>query len=91
MLRVSAPVLYGRRYLAPVVASYLSRNPKMRVALSLADRRVNFVEEAVDVAIRVGPLDDSTTRRSPRGHAGKTRLALGLIGPCASPSTSTTR
>lgn len=60
VLKVSAPVLYGRRYLAPVVASYLRRYPKMKVELSLSDRRVNFVEESVDVAIRVGPLDDST-------------------------------
>ncbi len=60
LLRISAPVLYGRRYLMPVVAAYLARHPKVRVELVLSDRRVNFTEDAVDLAIRVGPLDDST-------------------------------
>ncbi|MDP2274647.1 MAG: LysR family transcriptional regulator [Archangium sp.] len=60
LLRISAPVLYGRKYLMPVVAAYLARYPKVRVELLLSDRRVNFTEDAVDLAIRVGPLDDST-------------------------------
>lgn len=60
VLRVSAPVLYGRRYLAPVLASYLERYPKLRVELLLADRRVNLVEEGLDLAIRIGVLEDSS-------------------------------
>jgi molybdate transport repressor ModE-like protein len=60
LLRVSAPVLYGRRYLMPVMAAYLARHPKVRVEVVLSDRRVNFAEEAFDLAIRVGPLDDSS-------------------------------
>lgn len=65
LLRVSAPVLYGRRYLLSVVADYLKQYPRMQVDLALTDRRVNFIEEAVDLAVRVGPLDDSslTARR----------------------------
>lgn len=70
LLRVSAPTLYGRRYLAKVVASYLARFPRVHIELSLSDRRVNLIEEGVDVAIRVGLLNDSTlsARRLGEGH-----------------------
>lgn len=70
LLKVSTPVLYGRRYLAPVVASYLSAYPKTRVELSLSDRRVDLIDEGVDLAIRVGQLDDSTlsARKLGEGH-----------------------
>ena len=70
LLRVSAPVLYGRRFLAPVVADYLGRYPKARVEIVLADRRVNLIEEVLDLAIRVGALDDSslTARKLGEGH-----------------------
>jgi DNA-binding transcriptional LysR family regulator len=60
LLRVSVPVLYGRRYLAPVIADFMTRYPKVRVEVVLADRRVNLVEEGFDLAIRVGALDDSS-------------------------------
>jgi DNA-binding transcriptional LysR family regulator len=60
LLRISAPMLYGRRYLAPVVADFLERYPQLRVELMLVDRRVNLVEEGFDLAIRVGELDDSS-------------------------------
>ncbi len=70
LLRVSAPVLYGRRYLAPVVASYLSQYPETRVEIVLADRRVDLIEEGFDLAIRIGKLDDSSlaARKLGEGH-----------------------
>lgn len=70
LLRLSAPVLYGRRYLGPVVADYLRRYPAARVDLVLADRRVNLVEEGFDLAIRIGDLDDSSlaARKLGEGH-----------------------
>jgi DNA-binding transcriptional LysR family regulator len=70
VLRVSAPVLYGRRYLAPVVASYLCRYPKARVEIVLADRRADLLEEGLDLAIRIGELDDSSlaARKLGEGH-----------------------
>lgn len=69
-LRVSAPVLYGRRFLAPVVACYMQRHPKAIVELVLADRRVDLVAEGLDLAIRIGHLDDSslTARKLGEGH-----------------------
>ncbi len=71
LLRVSAPTLYGRRFLAPVVSDYLRRYPRARVDLALADRRVNLIEEGFDLAIRIGELDDSslTARKLGEGHA----------------------
>ena len=69
LLRVSAPVLYGRRYFAPVISDFMTRYPQVRVEVVLADRRVNLVEEGFDLAIRVGALDDSslTVRKLGRG------------------------
>ncbi len=60
MLRVSAPVLYGRRFLAPVIAGFMTRHPRIRVEVMLADRRVNLIDEGIDLAIRIGALDDSS-------------------------------
>lgn len=70
LLRVSTPVLYGRRFLAPVVASFMQRHPKARVELLLVDRRVDLVAEGLDLAIRIGVLDDSslTARKLGEGH-----------------------
>ncbi|HET9620351.1 MAG TPA: LysR family transcriptional regulator [Kofleriaceae bacterium] len=68
VLRVSAPVLYGRRFLAPVVADYMRRFPAVRVEVVLADRRVNLIEEGFDLAIRVGALDDSSLRATKLGE-----------------------
>jgi DNA-binding transcriptional LysR family regulator len=78
LLRVSAPVLYGRRLLPPIVAAFIDEHPKVRIELILTDRRVNLIEEGVDVAIRVGPLDDSTLAAR--------RLALGYVYCVASPT-----
>jgi DNA-binding transcriptional LysR family regulator len=70
LLRVSAPYLYGRRYLAPVIADFLRRYPALRIELVLADRTVDLVEERFDLAIRVGRLKDSslTARKLAEGY-----------------------
>ncbi len=68
-LRVSAPVLYGRRFLAPVIADFLGRYPRARVEVVLSDRRVDLIEEGLDLAIRIGALDDSTLAARKLGDA----------------------
>lgn len=60
LLRVSAPVLYGRRFLGRVVVETLVRYPRLRIQIVLADRRVDLIEEGFDVAVRIGSLDDSS-------------------------------
>lgn len=70
-LRVTAPVLYGRRALGPLVAQFVRAHPQVRVELLLTDRRVDLIAEGIDLAIRVGELDDSslTARRLGEAHA----------------------
>jgi DNA-binding transcriptional LysR family regulator len=60
MLAVTAPLLFGRMHIAPVVVDYLRRYRKAAVNLLLTDRTVNLVEEGMDAAIRIGELADST-------------------------------
>ncbi len=59
LVRVTAPVLFGRRHVAPVVASFLDAHPETQVELTLADRNVDLVEEGLDVALRIGTLAQS--------------------------------
>jgi len=60
VLAVTAPLLFGRMHVAPVVVDYLRRYRKAAVSLLLTDRTVNLVEEGMDAAIRIGELADST-------------------------------
>ncbi len=59
-LRVTAPVSFGMRHLAPAIADYLIAYPDVSVDLSLDDPYVDLVEERFDLAIRVGQLADSS-------------------------------
>jgi DNA-binding transcriptional LysR family regulator len=64
-LRVATPVTFGAREIAPSLGPFLDAHPALRVELLMADRRVDLLDEGVDLAIRLGPLDDSSfvTRR----------------------------
>ena len=57
---VTAPAVFGRREVAPLVCELLARYPAVNAELVLADRVVDLVEEGVDVAVRIGALADST-------------------------------
>lgn len=59
-LRVSGPLSFGIRYLGPVIADFLGAHGGLEIELDLTDRRVDLVEEAFDVAIRIGRLADSS-------------------------------
>jgi DNA-binding transcriptional LysR family regulator len=59
-LRVTAPILFGRLHVLPIVTEFLGRFPDVSVALSLLDRPVDLVEEGLDVAVRIGALAESS-------------------------------
>jgi DNA-binding transcriptional LysR family regulator len=59
VLKVSMPLAYGLHRLGPVIAGYASRYAKVKLDLSLSDRKVDLVDEGFDVAIRIGRLVES--------------------------------
>lgn len=59
-LAVTAPVLFGQRHVTNGVSAFVERHPKVTVDVQLFDRVVNFVEEGIDVAVRIGELEDSS-------------------------------
>lgn len=60
LLRVTAPVLFGRRHVAPVVTAFLDLFPEVQAELILHDRNLDLIEEGIDVAVRIGHLSDSS-------------------------------
>lgn len=76
-LAITAPVLFGRRYVAPIVSEFVRRHPAVNAELLLLDRVVNLVEEGIDVGVRIGRLGDSSLVAMP---VGKVRRVV-----CASP------
>lgn len=59
-LTVTAPVMFGRRHVLPIVVELLQQYPELQVRLLLLDRVVRLVEEGVDIAIRIADLPDSS-------------------------------
>jgi len=72
-LTVSAPTVFGRMHVSPLMCEFLGAHPKVTGELLLADRMVNLVDEGVDLALRIGRLEDSSlvVRK-----AGETRRVL---------------
>lgn len=59
-LAITAPILFGRLHVLPIVAVFLADYTDVTARLMLLDRSVDLVEEGLDVAIRIGPLPDSS-------------------------------
>ena len=59
-LRITAPVQFGCRHIAPVVARFLDAQAGVEVELLLADRNIDLIDEGIDVALRIGRLADLT-------------------------------
>jgi DNA-binding transcriptional LysR family regulator len=59
-LVITAPTVFGRLYLLPVVTEFLKAYPDIDVRLMLTDRVVNLMEEHIDLAVRIGALADSS-------------------------------
>ena len=77
-LVISAPVVFGRLHLLPVVVEFLREFPDVDVRLVQADRIVNLLEEHVDLALRIGELTDGSLVAT---RVGEIRRVV-----CASPA-----
>ena len=59
-LTLSAPIVFGRLHVLPIVMAFLKHHPDIDIRLVLADRVVDLFEDHVDLAIRIGDLPDSS-------------------------------
>ena len=59
-IRMTGPVEFGQRHLTPALTALLGRYDHVRVNLLLLDRNVDLVDEGIDLALRIGPLADSS-------------------------------
>ena len=59
-LKVDLPVTYGKRFVLPLLAGLQLRHPGLALDIRLSDRNGDLVRDATDLAVRIGPLDDST-------------------------------
>ncbi|MFC3181531.1 LysR substrate-binding domain-containing protein [Cypionkella sinensis] len=77
-LTLTAPVVFGRLHVLPVVTAFLQTYPEIDIKLTLADRLLHLQDDHVDVAIRIGTLPDSRLRAIRLGEVQR------LV--CASPA-----
>ncbi|AWL11475.1 HTH-type transcriptional regulator YofA [Saliniradius amylolyticus] len=60
LLRVTAPVYFGENTLAPLLNQFLMDYPQVRLSLHMTNNKLDLIEHGFDLAIRLGPLSDST-------------------------------
>ncbi|VWX37057.1 MULTISPECIES: LysR family transcriptional regulator [unclassified Limnobacter] len=61
-VRISLPVIVGEKILAPRLPEFHAKYPDVQLQVDLSNRNAMIVEEGFDIALRVGPLQDSTLR-----------------------------
>jgi len=69
LLRVNAPMSFGILHVAPLIQGFLDLYPELSIDINYEDRRVDLIEEGVDLAIRIADLSDSS-------------LVARRLGPC---------
>jgi len=67
-LHISAPTLFGRHYLIPILSDFMVLYPKIDLEITLLDRNVDLLEEGIDLAIKIGDLEDSSLICRTLGH-----------------------
>lgn len=72
---VTAPVMFGRLHVLPVIGSMLEQYEQLDIRMMLIDRNVRIVEEGIDVAVRIGPLADSNLLAAPIGFVHQKLVA----------------
>ena len=59
-LRIDMPIVFGRRFMLPLLARLVERHPRLELDVRSSDARADLVKDGIDVAIRIGELQDST-------------------------------
>lgn len=66
-LVVTAPIMFGRLHVLPIVGDFLAAHSEINVRLVLADRNLQLIDDHVDIALRIGSLPDSEMVAIPVG------------------------
>jgi DNA-binding transcriptional LysR family regulator len=74
-LDVTAPIVFGRTHVLPILTDFLKEQPEIAIRLRLNDRQMNMVEEHVDIAVRIGHLADSELRATKVGAVRRVACA----------------
>lgn len=77
-IRVSSTAALGVLHITRLIFAFQARYPDIRIDLSLTDERIDLVKEGVDIALRLGPLTDSSMRLHHLGES--TRLLVASPG-----------
>ncbi|EDM48040.1 LysR family transcriptional regulator [Marinobacter algicola] len=77
-LKLTAPVTYGEKSIAPLLNDFVMRYPELEVEVNLTNQTLDLVAEGYDLAVRLGKLEDSTLMAR--------RLASRTLYVCASPA-----
>jgi len=67
-LLVTAPIMFGKLHVAPIIHGFLTAYPDVTVRLMLSDQVIDLAEAHVDVAVRIGRLPDSDLIARQAGH-----------------------
>jgi DNA-binding transcriptional LysR family regulator len=59
-LTLTAPIVFGRLHVLPVVNDFIARFGEINVRMTLSDRNINLVDDQIDMAVRIGDLPDSS-------------------------------
>src|SRR5262249_31687407 len=74
-IRISCTAAFGILHVSRLIFAFQDRYPDIAIDLSLTDERVDLVREGVDIALRLGPLTDSSMRLRPLGHSRRLLVA----------------
>ena len=75
LLRVTLSAGFGRMHIVPLLPAFLARYPDVAVDITISDRFLDLVEEGLDVAIRIGNLNDSSLIARRLGSSGRRTVA----------------
>jgi DNA-binding transcriptional LysR family regulator len=74
-IRISCTAAFGVLHVSRLIFAFQDRYPEIAIDLSLTDERVNLVREGVDIALRLGPLTDSSMKLRPLGESRRLLVA----------------
>ena len=87
-VRLSCTAALGVRYIAGLLFAFQDRHPDIRVEFSLTDEQIDLVREGVDLALRLGPLDESSMKRRSLGRSRRILVAApGFLARYGRPET----